>query len=372
MSQTLWQQLTQKGLVSGEEPVVANDNSPWYVRTMLGIAGWFGALVLWAAVFSVFGLLIGFSSTAGILGLGACLVAVLIYRAGKKNDFLAQFAFAISLAGQSLLVFSILSELNIFGSVDGLSDRLRMLSIVTICLQLLLFFVISDYLHRMWSALLITLSVMFLMNMYGLHAFTLSILLAGGVGLWLQEFNWAKLGNKLTTPAYAMVFISVLLLFVQTFLWSHYQSYFWFDSDFWRRAFGLPSTVDVLPVRVFSLSAGVVLLGLVLVLLKRAGNWTSGIGIAAILLSILAAYIGLFVPGFTVGIILVLIGFAHSNRVLSGLGLVILVVFVFQFYYLLELNLLHKSGLLVASGLGLLVVRYVMNYVWPIGVDKHA
>jgi hypothetical protein len=365
MSETLWQQLKQQGLVSGDEPVVENDNAPWYVRTMLGIAGWFGALFLLGAIFSGIEIFLDSSFAAGILGICACLVAVLIYRIPSRNDFLEQFAFAISLAGQSLVVFSILRELDTFEGRGSFIEGLRILSIITICLQTILFFAIPNYLHRIWSSILTVASLMFLMNFYGFYPFTLSILLGVGVALWLQEFNWAKLGSKLTSPAYALVFVSVFLLVAQTYLWPH--------SRFWSEAFGLPEVQSASTSRLFALSCGVVLLGLVLVLLKRAGtSWFSVTGIASVILSVLAVYIGMYVPGITVGIILVILGFAHSNRVLTGLGLVILVVFVFQFYYQLDLTLLIKSGLLVASGLVLLVVRQLMNSVWPAGEDKHA
>lgn len=365
MSQTLWQQLQKQGLVSGDEPVVENDNSPWYVRTMLAIAGWFGALFLLGAVFSVIGLWLESAFTAGVLGLVSCLVAVLIYRMPKLNDFMAQFAFAISLVGQSLLVFSILSELEAFEGRDSLSERFHLLSIVTVFLQTLLFFMISNYLHRTWSALLVAVSLMYLMNIYGFYPFTLSILLAAGIALWLQEFNWVTLGNKLTAPAYALVFVSLFLLCCDIFYGS--QPYFL------RDIFGVKEMPSVMTQKLFHLSQGGVLVGLVLVLLRRLGtSWFTGAGIAAILLSVLVAGIGLYVPGLTIGIALVLIGFSHSNRVLTGLGLVTVVVFVFQFYYLLDLTLLEKSGLLVVSGLILLLVRYLMSNLWPIEGSKHA
>lgn len=365
MSQTLWQQLQQQGLVKGVEPIVDNGDAPWYVRTMLAIAGWFGALFLLGAVFSVIGLWLESALTAGVLGLVSCLMAVLIYRMAKLNDFMAQFAFAVSLVGQSLLVFSILSELDVFEGGDSLAERFHVLSIITVLLQTLLFFFISNYLHRMWSALLVTVSLMYLMNLYGLYPFTLSILLAAGIALWLQEFKWVTLGNKLTTPAYALVFVSLFLLCCETFYGS--QSYFL------RDIFGVKEVSPMMSETVFPLSLGGVLVGLVLVLLKRSGtSWFTGVGFAAILFSVLVAGLGLYVPGVTVGIVLVLMGFAHSNRVLIGSGLVTLVVFVFQFYYQLDLTLLSKSGLLVASGFGLWLIRYVMLYCWPKGGSKHA
>jgi len=366
MSQALWQQLKQQGQVSGDEPVSVNDGAPWYIRTMLGIAGWFGALFLLGAVFSVIGLLMDSALTAAGIGVSACVVAVLIYRMPKRNDFMEQFAFAISLAGQSLLVYGLLNGLDIFQGRDTFVSRLHVLSLVTICLQTVLFFIISNYLHRIWSAFLVIASLMFLMNYYGLYPLTMGIFLAGATVLWLQEFKWAKFGNKLSTVAYALVFMALILLFAQVYLWPQA------GKDL-RNLFGVVSPISELFQSIAPVLLGAVLIALVLVLLKRAGSsLLSGGAIAALLLSALAAYIGVYLPGITVGTVLVLLGFSHSNRVLIGLGLVTVVVFVFQFYYLLELSLLYKSGLLVVSGLALLTVRQLMNHFIPAQVTKHA
>ncbi|RVU84077.1 DUF4401 domain-containing protein [Leucothrix sargassi] len=365
MSQTLWQQLASHNIVTGDEPNVDSDNAPWYVRTMLGIAGWFGALFLLGALFGAIEILIDSALMSGLLGVSACLVAVLIYRMPKRNDFLQQFAFAVSLAGQSMLVVSVLLELDISSVGRGLVERMHILSIITICLQVLLFFVIKNYMHRMWSALLIALSFMFLLNNYGLYSYSLALLLAAGVVLWLQEFNWAQLGNKLSAPAYALVFVSLLILFAQNFLWP--------ESSFWRNLFGVPDDYTLVSAFAEAILVGALLLGLVLVLLKRAGTpWGSGKGIAAIVLSLVVAYIGGYVPGMTIGTLLALLGFAHGNRVLTSLGLVVLVLFIFQFYYNLELTLLVKSGLLVASGATLLIGRQVMGQLWPKGGERDA
>ena len=45
-AQALWSDLRQAGLVSGGAPPTDEDETPWYVRTMLGVAGWIAALFL--------------------------------------------------------------------------------------------------------------------------------------------------------------------------------------------------------------------------------------------------------------------------------------------------------------------------------------
>ena len=50
----LWDRLSAEGLVEGERPAPGRPASPWYVRAMLGIAGWIGALFLIAFVGAAF------------------------------------------------------------------------------------------------------------------------------------------------------------------------------------------------------------------------------------------------------------------------------------------------------------------------------
>ena len=356
----LWQKLQTSGLVTGEEPEFNNDGSPWYVRTMLGIAGWVGAILLLGALFGGFALLINSAFAAGMFGAGACLVAVIMYRTSNHNDFAEQFAFAVSLAGQALMVYSIMKGLNLFSDTQVFISKVRQLALVLLALQSVLFILVPNYLHRNWSALIGVGAAVFLLNQYGLYPFTLAITLAAGVTLWLQEFHWAKYGQMLRALGYSLVIISISHLLT--------QNHFWDDGRFWQNVFGIQPLGGAVGEWIASLCLGLVLIGLVVALLKRGGIAAgSRVYIASLVLALLVAAIGLQAPGITVGIVVVLLGYSRGNTILTGLGLVTLVVFVSQFYYLLHLTLLEKSVLLVVSGLALLAVRQVLKHYWPKG-----
>jgi uncharacterized membrane protein len=63
---------------------------------------------------------------------------------------------------------------------------------------------------------------------------------------------------------------------------------------------------------------------------------------------------------------IVLLGFANANRVLAGLGIASLLVYVSSYYYLLDVTLLAKSAVLAATGAALLGARWiVLNVVMP-------
>ena len=81
----LWQRLCGAGLAQGEAPAMPEQHAAWYVRAMLGVAGWIGAVFLLA--FAGFGLSFVFDSGIVTLAVGAiwCAVAYAIFRAAPAN-----------------------------------------------------------------------------------------------------------------------------------------------------------------------------------------------------------------------------------------------------------------------------------------------
>ena len=355
---TLWQSLSEHGLVTGDEPTRTDDNAPWYVRTMLGIAGWIGALFMLGAVFSGIAMLFDSAIAAGVLGLIACVLAIVIYRSLRNNDFMAQFGFAISLAGQGLLIFSMLQGLQLFDNGDAFIQQIHLLAMMLVVLQSVLFLMIPNYLHRIWSGVVGIAALTFLMIQFGLYPFTTFILLAATAIIWLNEFSWVKHGSKVQALGYSCVFVCFAHLITDNQVLDF--------SRFWHDFFGVTPLGGALGIMIASLLLGLVLLAVVLVLLKRASlSIMSGKGLAAILLAILIAVIGIRAPGITIGLVFVLLGYAHGNKVLTGIGLVTLLVFLSQFYYQLNLTLLYKSLVLFFSGIALILVRQLMHYFWP-------
>ena len=361
----LWQRLAKNDLVKGEEPLLAEDGGPWYVRAMLGIAGWIGALFMLGALFSGFAMLFDSALAAGVLGLVACIVSVVIYRSLKNNDFMAQFGFAISLAGQGLLIFSMLQGLQLFEGGEEFIGQIRLLAFTLVVLQAILFLMIPNFLHRIWSGVIGLGALTFLMIQFGLYPLTLAILLAAVAIFWLQEFSWAKYSSMVQALGYSFVFVCFAHLVTENQVLGM--------SRFWQEAFGVAPLGGAWGYTVAALLLGVVLVAVVFVLLKRAGiKPISDMGLPALLLALLMALVGIRAPGISIALVFVLIGYAHGNRVLTGIGLVTLVVFLSQFYYQLNLTLLQKSLVLFFSGIALLLLRQLMHYLWPNRESDHA
>ncbi len=81
----------------------------------------------------------------------------------------------------------------------------------------------------------------------------------------------------------------------------------------------------------------------------------------------------LMTPGITAAILVLVLGFQRGQRVLMGLALVFLAVFLIAFYYHLDVTLLVKSGILAASGIVLLGMRWaLLRQHDPAAHDAHA
>src|ERR1043165_2695060 len=142
----LWNRLRDAGLVHRERPADPDPPSPWYVRTMLGVAGGIGALFLLGFVGA--GLEFVFKSGVAGLAVGAmcCAAAYLIFTTLSRNDLATQAGLAISLAGQAMFIYGLHETLGFSGNSAGF---LLAVAIFEAILALL----VSNFVHRVWSAM---------------------------------------------------------------------------------------------------------------------------------------------------------------------------------------------------------------------------
>src|SRR4029453_1005045 len=139
----LWQELGEVGLVAGECPALDADPSPWYVRTMVGVAGWIAA----AFLLGFLGLALTFIAQSGpaaiTVGILLCGGAIAMLSMFPRQEFLAQFALAVSLAGQALVVTGLFqmfpgSGAGVYVAIAGFEAALALIA--------------RHSVHRTWSA----------------------------------------------------------------------------------------------------------------------------------------------------------------------------------------------------------------------------
>ena len=340
----LWDKLRQAALVEGELPAATETDSPWYIRTMLGIAGWIGAMFLLGFVGVGLAFVIKSALASLVFGAIACAVAAALFRARPESDFFGQFAFAVSLAGQVLLMIG-LSEF--FGR-----ERVG-ISLTVAIVEAVLFFLIPNFVHRVWCAGVGLGGLMFALDGLGFQPYTRALVLAACATAWLQEFQRPGRGALLRAFGYGSVLLIVFMLVSGS------------AASMGGALWGYPNVEPVggaLGYRIGAALSGIVLLWVVMKLLRRYGKpAANGPGLLALAGALVVGLVSLKAPGIAITLTILLLGFANGNRVLAGLGIAGLLAYLSWFYYSLHATLLEKSALLFCAGVALLLARLAVR-----------
>lgn len=343
----LWARLKQAALVEGDMPDPGEARVPWFVRIMLGIAGWIGALFLLGFVGVAFAFVMKNSGAAVLVGAGACFAATMIFRAAPKSDFMAQFGLAVSLAGQALLLFGFSQWLPRHSGTG--------LALVVALQEAALFVLIPNYLHRVLAAWGGSLALLWLLMNAGLHAFVPAAATAAFLWVWLSEFEHARHGALLRAGGYGLALAAVQAAVMHGGIGS------------WILHVGLHFELAGLwTIWAGKLASAAVLVWAVFKLLRREGlALDSGQGRVALAGAVILGAASFEAPGVGPAAAILVVGYANGNRVLAGLGIFALLGYLSHYYYALQTTLLVKSAILAATGVALLAARLAMRRWWP-------
>jgi hypothetical protein len=342
----LWDRLAGAGLVDGEPPEAERPQSPWYVRVMLGIAGWIGALFLLGFVGSALAFVIKDASAALIAGAASCAGALALYRVLRGHDFADQFALALSLAGQVLMIV---------GLVEVMKPGGPPLYFAVAAMQAGLALAVPNFLHRVLTAAGAGIALALGTADLALHGIAATLLCAGLVWVWIEPSRWAR-GGRLWRPiGYGLV---LALLLVESFRLFGMAEWL----DFGRGPPGWMQSHGPLVGR--SLTGALLVLVAILLTLREGHAPASPVTVAVAGGALLLALFSLGAPGLASALLILLLGFAAGNRLLMALGVLGLLGFASHFYYSLHATLLAKSGLLAVTGLALLAAHLVLRR-WP-------
>lgn len=345
--ESLWMRLREAGVAEGDAPAPGEGGAPWFVRVMLGIAGWIGALFLLGFVGVGFAFVMKSSAASVMVGACACAAAVAVFRAAPRNDFVAQFGLAVGLAGQVLLVFG-WGQWFERSSATGIALALA-------AQQAALFVLVPNFVHRVWTAWSGATALSYALVNSGLQAFVPAAATAAFLAVWLHEFDYPRRGELLRAGGYGLALVAVQAAVLHAGL-------FWL---WWARG-----SISVLGGEagawLGALAAGAVLIWAVIVLLHREGlALGSGPGKVALSGAAILALVSLKAPGVGPAAAILVVGYANGNRVLAGLGILALLGYLSHYYYSLHATLLAKSALLACAGLALLAARFALQRWWP-------
>ena len=340
-SREVWNRLLNAGLVEGEEPKL-EVKSPWYVKLLLSLSGWVGALFLVVFVGGVLGVMIGrnvdnFPLLLTLIGGGLIFFSYTMFKE-KQSEFLEHFILALSVTGQGLVIGSMLIMLK--------SDFDTSIYLFIVIFQAFLMWVVPNYIHRMLSSFFMGLSLVYLFNTMHEPVLVDIVLTFSVAWLWMNEFNFSE-QSKMEAIAYGQT---------TALVWMTYAS---MVVPLYHRGYKAPLFSDgALMLGLFS-----ILLYVVWMILKESQKLEDRrvISLSAVALVVLA-FFSMNVHSLVVGVILLLVGYAHSHRLLIGLGVLSSLASLSHYYYFREETLMEKAGLLLLLGVGLLVGRFVMRY----------
>lgn len=342
----MWAQLVAAGLAEGAMPEKAAHQTPWYVRGILGFSGWLAALFLLGFVGVGLEFIVKSAIVSMAVGAG-CLVAAFFQFRAARNDFLTQFALAVSFAGQGLIVVGLLEVAGWRGG--GLWWAIALLQAGVAA-------VMPNYLQRLIASFFGAWALSAAMMGHGAGAVAPVLLTLAISLIWLGEARWGHRGMLLRPVGYGVT-LALVLLEVQALRY----------HEFLAMLLAREGLLLRFPLWWGELLMGGLLVAVVGQLLSRRGEaWRSPRMGAALLAAALVAGASLEAPGIAAGFIIVLLGFANGNRVLLGLGIAASLFYVGSFYYSLAVTLLVKSGIMAVTGGALLVLRWVaLRWVLP-------
>jgi MFS family permease len=313
---------------------------PWYVRAMVGFGAWLAASLL---IVFIAGLSLA-AAEGGILLVGLVfLVAAVALRRKLDNDFSNQLALATGLAGQGLFAYGV-ADL-------GGDTSFQLMLFMLIVINAILLAVYPDKTQRFLSVNLIVAPIAFLLYINEAQAVVplLGPALAGLLVLMFEKEAWLHSHGleESLSPVRAGVMVSA------------------FGCLMLSTLYVLPELIDdfVFYPRPW---LSTLLLGLLLLYVEGgivAALFASRLQIAAGLtysLTLLALLASAFVPGLVLSILVVALGARFGNRVYLGAGIVFLVVFTSAFFYGMYVDMLTKSGSLIATGGIVLVCRWLL------------
>lgn len=345
--QALWERLRDAGLVAGALPDAGTIESPWYVRVMLGTAGWIGSLFLLGFVGVGFSFVMQNEVAALLLGILVCGGAWQLFKSRPDSDFITQFGLAIGLLGQMLVIYGLAELL-------GLKDSYLYAAVC--CVEVILTLVMPNFIYRVLSSAAAAVALTLFLHSFAVYEVATPLIAAGFALLWLQDLKWLRFSELCRPAGYGLAL--ALLCYRGGIVWGGGFGWYRHSGSDNLLALYSPWLGKGLLVAVF--------LVVTVCLLKRLQLALTGMtGLVLLGSSLLLVVAALPAQGLASALLILLVGFAVCNRVLLGLGLIACGGFLSNYYYMMQSTLLMKSMTLFVLGATLLVGRLILNKLWP-------
>ncbi len=340
--QNIWQTLKQAKIIEGEEPKSDTIKTFWHTKILLAISGWVAALFLLLFLGLLFSSSLETPSVALVLGTMMIIGGIALLQM-FKNDFYENLAFAMSFAGQALIIYTI------FENTDGKTQW-----ILTSLFFALITLFVPSYIHRVVGSFLAASTFSITLFLFGIPGIGNALVIFATAFLWLHEFDYPKYMSAQRAVGYGLA----LALIYININGSIFLSYNFIIQDMFYTFNGI-----WMPAWIEEFLIGVIALYVAWQILKRYGHKITDLHTLSVFVAtMILTAISLEVYGVITSILILLLGFSNSNRVLMGLGIASLLFSVSSYYYLLNITLLGKAQNLLILGLVLLAIYWLLSH----------
>ncbi len=314
---------------------------PWFLNALIVISAWMSVLFL------VLFFLLFIRETDLLIPSGFLLIVTTVYLQFLKTQtnsfFLNQLILPFNLTGQIFFIAGIAIE-----------EDIETAAFTTFIMALVLIVIYRDAILRFLSVLLATSAILLLcyeFEIYEAIHFLIVLMAAATIWYWINQAQ--HLHNKITAELYEPLRYGFVIALQLLLLLSILPKSQWIPPiTWWFSSLGL--TALLLALEYYLLQKNLASF------IKRNAIFASTILIGLLLYQ---------APGIIAAIILLLLAFQRSNRVLMGIAIICMTVFFVAYYYNLNITLLMKSISLISAGTGLLILRFVSEQMFN-GAEK--
>ncbi len=345
--QQLWLRLQQQNIISTDTPLSEDNSTPWYIKTMQGIAGWFAALFMLGFSAAIFDWIFSYDNEMFliIIGLSCSVSAFLIFRYKQQVAFLEQFALATSLCGQFMVCWGLFDILSMKESSAFLSIALY---------QGALALLMPNFLHRVMSCWFAMIALFWSFNLNGIYGLDSAIASCLLTLIWTQDRLLYRYRSVLLPIGFgfalSLIQLSAHALFQDEFFRYYQQK----SSGFIQQYSPYIGHLFIALSCLFLLKQ---------ILKEQHLSITSKQGILA-LSGLLILLISSFpVTGASSALLILIIGFFRQHITLVALGIASLLSFLSWYYYNLSETLLVKSIYLLSIAALLLITLWFISFI---------
>lgn len=319
-------------------------HTPWFVHVLQGFGAWLSA-VMFIIVFALMKVLDDSADFVVSGGLLLVIALILNFKITDRSSYLSQLLFAMSLTGHVLLSVGI-----------GIMMKDMAIAAIIMGLVSVIFILFYSYgVHKFLSVHFLFIALLILayeMNIQELSITTLMfITILFTCWMWLNE-------SRYISSQYHTVFRPIQYALVSTLLMGaviidHFYHTFSYQWD----TLLLFPLHEIIAVGFFFSFAWLIRS----IFQRLEHDWRRPLGFGLLGLMLMLSVTFYYSPSVLAALLVLLLGIERHNRILIPLAIFSLIYAIGRYYYQLDLTLLHKSLLLMGSGL-ILLVAGVMTY----------